>query len=190
MQIEIKRIRERGLASKILHFVSLIDTVYNVRCKTIETSIFHDNNNSFTGPLIIRTFEKRAPDRRHCMMSLRMITVDLLKACSMIKDPLDYGYCHGLAGRSSFLESPGNFRAREQFFKKNLFNSSAVPRQQTEKFCFNLLTDSFFHKMKQQAFRARTESYRDFRKTGPFSRLLFSLMRGKKWLLRTLFTVH
>ena len=32
---------------------------YNVRCKTIETSIFHDNNNSFTGPLIIRTFEKR-----------------------------------------------------------------------------------------------------------------------------------
>ena len=26
-----------------------------------ETSIFHVNSNSFTGPLIIETFEKRAP---------------------------------------------------------------------------------------------------------------------------------
>ena len=28
-----------------------------------ETSIFHVNPNSFTGPLIIETFEKRAPGR-------------------------------------------------------------------------------------------------------------------------------
>ena len=34
---------------------------YHVRCKTIETSILHVNNNSFTGPLIIGAFEKRAP---------------------------------------------------------------------------------------------------------------------------------
>ena len=32
-----------------------------MRCKTIETSIFHVNNNNFTDPLIIGTFEKRAP---------------------------------------------------------------------------------------------------------------------------------
>ena len=94
-----------------------------------------------------------------------------------------------LAG-ARFSRVPVTSAPEGNFSKKNLFNSSAVPRQQTEKFCFNLLTDSFFHKMKQQAFRARTESYRDFRKTGPFSRLLFSLMRGKKRLLRTLFTVH
>ena len=31
-----------------------------MRCKTIETSIFHVNNTSFTDPLIIGTFEKRA----------------------------------------------------------------------------------------------------------------------------------
>ena len=29
--------------------------------KPTETSILHVNNNSFTGPLIIGTFEKRAP---------------------------------------------------------------------------------------------------------------------------------
>ena len=29
--------------------------------KTIETSILRVNNDSFTGPLIIGTFEKRAP---------------------------------------------------------------------------------------------------------------------------------
>ena len=33
----------------------------DVRCKTIETSMFHVNPNSFTGRLIIGTFEKRAP---------------------------------------------------------------------------------------------------------------------------------
>ena len=31
------------------------------RCKTIETAILHENNNSFTGPLIIGTFQKRTP---------------------------------------------------------------------------------------------------------------------------------
>ena len=30
--------------------------------QTIETSILHVNNNSFTGPLIIGTFEKSAPE--------------------------------------------------------------------------------------------------------------------------------
>ena len=50
------------LASKLLHFVSLTDSlIYNVRCKTIETSFLHVNNNSFTGLLIIGAFEKRAP---------------------------------------------------------------------------------------------------------------------------------
>ena len=34
----------------------------------IETSIFHVNNNSFTGPLIIGTFEKRAPGPESCCM--------------------------------------------------------------------------------------------------------------------------
>ena len=49
------------MASKQLHFVSLIDSeldCYHVRCKTFETSILHVNNNSFTGPLI---FQKRTP---------------------------------------------------------------------------------------------------------------------------------
>ena len=34
----------------------------HVRCKTIETSIFNVNGHSLPGPLIIGTFEKRAPD--------------------------------------------------------------------------------------------------------------------------------
>ena len=34
---------------------------YHVRCKTIETSIFSVNGDSLPGPLIIGTFEKRAP---------------------------------------------------------------------------------------------------------------------------------
>ena len=34
-----------------------------MRCKTIETSIFTVNGDSLPGPLIIGTFEKRAPDR-------------------------------------------------------------------------------------------------------------------------------
>ena len=33
----------------------------HVRCKTIETSIFTVNGDSLPGPLIIGTFEKRAP---------------------------------------------------------------------------------------------------------------------------------
>ena len=35
---------------------------YHVRCKTIETSIFSVNGGSLPGPLIIGTFEKRAPE--------------------------------------------------------------------------------------------------------------------------------
>ena len=35
--------------------------VYRVRCKTIETSILIVNEDSLPGPLIIGTFEKRAP---------------------------------------------------------------------------------------------------------------------------------
>ena len=35
---------------------------HHVRCKSIETSILHVNNNSFTGPLIIGTFKKQAPE--------------------------------------------------------------------------------------------------------------------------------
>ena len=34
---------------------------YHVKCKTIETSIFNENGDSLPGPLIIGTFEKRAP---------------------------------------------------------------------------------------------------------------------------------
>ena len=34
---------------------------YHVRCKTVETSIFNVNGDSLPGPLIIGTFEKRAP---------------------------------------------------------------------------------------------------------------------------------
>ena len=33
----------------------------SLKKKSKETSIFHINPNSFTGPLIIKTFEKRAP---------------------------------------------------------------------------------------------------------------------------------
>ena len=47
--------RKGALTSKLLHFVSPI------KCKTIETSLFHVNNNSFTDPLIIGAFEKRVP---------------------------------------------------------------------------------------------------------------------------------
>ena len=31
--------------------------------KAIESSILHANNNSFTGPLIIGTFEKQSPEQ-------------------------------------------------------------------------------------------------------------------------------
>ena len=42
---------------------------YRVRCKTIETSIFNVNGDSLLGPLIIGTFEKRAPGHYHlCML--------------------------------------------------------------------------------------------------------------------------
>ena len=61
IQIEIKRIRARVLASKIVHFVSLTDSFIMLDKKTIEISIFHVNNNSFRGPFIIGTFEKQAP---------------------------------------------------------------------------------------------------------------------------------
>ena len=44
IQIEIKRIRARVLGSKLLHFVSLTDSFYHIRCKSIETSIFQVNN--------------------------------------------------------------------------------------------------------------------------------------------------
>jgi len=60
IQIELQRIRARVLANKLLHFVSFTD----VGCKTIKTSILHVNNNSFTSPLIIGTFEKRLGDFR------------------------------------------------------------------------------------------------------------------------------
>ena len=64
IQIEIYRIRARALANKQLRFVSLIDSeidCYHVRCKTIETSILHVNNNSFTGPLTYRGFWETDP---------------------------------------------------------------------------------------------------------------------------------
>ena len=51
--------RAQVLASKILRFVSLC--FFMKDAKLSETSFFHANNNSFTGPLIIRTFGKRAP---------------------------------------------------------------------------------------------------------------------------------
>ena len=62
IQIEIKRIRARVLASKLLHFVSLTDVFILFRCKTIEIFFLHVNNNSFMGSLIIGTFEKRVPE--------------------------------------------------------------------------------------------------------------------------------
>ena len=37
-------------------------------CKTIEISILHENNYSFTDPLIIGTFEKRAPGPKKLWM--------------------------------------------------------------------------------------------------------------------------
>ena len=52
--------RARGLASKILHFVSLCFAMEDAKLLVSETSFFHANNNSFTGPLIIGTFEKPA----------------------------------------------------------------------------------------------------------------------------------
>ena len=36
--------------------------VYDINCKTIETSILNVNNTSFPGLLIIVTFKKRSPD--------------------------------------------------------------------------------------------------------------------------------
>ena len=50
-----------GAGQKTTPFCFINRQFYHVRCKTIYTSIQHVNNNSFTGPLIIETFEKRAP---------------------------------------------------------------------------------------------------------------------------------
>ena len=61
-QIEIQRIRARVLANKLLHFVSLTNSFIMLDAKLLKLLILHVNNNSFTGPLIIVTFEKRAPD--------------------------------------------------------------------------------------------------------------------------------
>ena len=55
--------RARVLASKLLPFFFVNSQFYHVRCKTIETSIFDGNRDSLPGPLVIGTFEKRAPGR-------------------------------------------------------------------------------------------------------------------------------
>lgn len=49
-----------GPRSKLLHFVSLTD-IFITLGATIETSSLHVNNSSFAGPLIMGTFEERAP---------------------------------------------------------------------------------------------------------------------------------
>ena len=49
-----------GPGSKLLHFVSLTD-IFITLGATIETSSLHVNHNSSTGPLIMGTFEERAP---------------------------------------------------------------------------------------------------------------------------------
>ena len=46
------------MASKPLHFVSLTYSFIMLDAKLLKP--LHVNQNSFTGPLIIRTFEKRA----------------------------------------------------------------------------------------------------------------------------------
>ena len=61
IQIEIKRVRARVLATKLLHFVSLTDS-FIMFMQTIETSVFNVNGSSLPSPLIIGTFEKRAPE--------------------------------------------------------------------------------------------------------------------------------
>ena len=64
IQIEIKRIRARVLARKNTPFCFVNWYFYLFRCKTIETSTFYGNRDSLPGPLIIGTFEKRAPGQR------------------------------------------------------------------------------------------------------------------------------
>ena len=73
IQIEIKRIRARVLARKVLHFFSLTGSFIMLRCKTIKTSILHVNNDGFTSPLIIATLEKRAP-RPFSLRDLALLT--------------------------------------------------------------------------------------------------------------------
>ena len=60
IQIEMERIRARVLASKLLHFVSLTDSIIMLDAKLLKPLSCISDNNSFAGPLIIRTFEKRA----------------------------------------------------------------------------------------------------------------------------------
>ena len=49
-----------GPGSKLLHFVSLTD-IFITLGATIDTSSLHVDNNSSTDPLIMGTFEERAP---------------------------------------------------------------------------------------------------------------------------------
>ena len=49
-----------GPGSKLLHFVLLTD-IFITLGATIETSSMHVNNDSSTDPLIMETFEERAP---------------------------------------------------------------------------------------------------------------------------------
>ena len=49
-----------GPGSKLLHFVLLTD-IFITLGATIETSSMHVNNDSSTDPLIMGTFDKRAP---------------------------------------------------------------------------------------------------------------------------------
>ena len=56
--------KNKSAGSKLLLFVSLTDSFPYAKsdsCKTVETSIFNVNGDSLPGPLIIETFEKRAP---------------------------------------------------------------------------------------------------------------------------------
>ena len=55
-----ERIIAQVLASKLLHFVSLTDSFTTLDAK-LTNSIFNVNWDSLPGPLIIGTFEKRAP---------------------------------------------------------------------------------------------------------------------------------
>ena len=61
--IEIKRLKARVLASKLLHFVLVTDSFIKLDAQLLNF-ILHVINNSFAGPLIIATFEKRAPEIR------------------------------------------------------------------------------------------------------------------------------
>ena len=115
-------------ANKILHSVSLIDILCKIQ--NYWTVFLSRQQQQLYGPVNCRDFREtaqrpeklRVTDRRHCMMSLYVHRPFKrpLKACSMTKDPLDCGYCHGLAGKSPFLESPCNFRARRQILKSKL----------------------------------------------------------------------